>query len=483
MNAGKPRVLLTGATGYVGGQLLKRLENAGYPVRCLARRPERVRAGAGASTEVVKGDVLDAASLGPALQGVKIAYYMVHSMGSEGSFEEKDRQAARNFGLAAAKAGVERIIYLGGLGDERERLSSHLKSRQEVGEVLRSAGVPVIEFRASIVIGPGSLSFEMIRALVERLPVMITPRWVSVPAQPIGISDLLDYLMQGAELALTESVIYEIGGPRQVSYGELMREYAKQRGLRRWMIPVPVLTPHLSSLWLGLVTPLYASVGKKLIESIRYPTVILNPKASEIFNVKPLGVKDCIAEALKIEDYEFSRMRWSEEFSAPANGPEWNGKRFGNRILDSKKITVRASMQEAFAPIRRIGGERGWYYGQWLWSIRGAIDLILGGVGLLRGRKDADAIAPGDIIDFWRVDLYEPDRRLRLAAEMKLPGRAWLDFELTNEGGDTAIRQTAIFDPVGAWGLIYWYALYPVHQLIFKGMLREIARRASPERA
>lgn len=483
MDIGKPRVLLTGATGYVGGQLLKRLEKAGYPVRCLARRPESVKGRAGASTEIVKGDVLDTASLDLALQGVKIAYYMVHSMGSEGSFEEKDRQAARNFGLAAAKAGVQRIIYLGGLGDERERLSSHLKSRHEVGEVLRSAKVPVIEFRASIVIGSGSLSFEMIRALVERLPVMITPRWVAVPAQPIGILDLLEYLIQAAELNAAESAVYEIGGPRQVSYGELMHEYAKQRGLKRWMIPVPVLTPHLSSLWLGLVTPLYASVGKKLIESIRYPTVIRDPKASEVFNVKPRWVTDCIAEALKIEDQEYSAMRWSDEFSSPAKGHEWSGKRSGNRIVDSKKIAVCASAQEAFAPIRSIGGKNGWYYGQWLWNIRGAIDLILGGVGLSRGRSDPDAISPGDILDFWRVDLYEPDRRLRLAAEMKLPGRAWLDFELTDEGAETGIRQTAIFDPVGVWGLVYWYALYPVHQLIFRGMLREIARRASVGKA
>jgi uncharacterized protein YbjT (DUF2867 family) len=262
-------VLLTGATGYVGGRLLKRLESLGIPVRCLARRPEFLRPRTLPETQVVAGDVLNPASLTDAFQAVDTAFYLVHAMGSVHRFEEEDRQAAHNFGAAARSAGVRRIIYLGGLGEECEQLSPHLRSRHEVGAILRSSGVPVIEFRASVILGSGSLSFEMIRSLVERLPVMVTPRWVRAPAQPIAIGDVLRYLVAALDHPVRESRIYEIGGPDRVSYGELMKEYARQRGLRRFIIPVPVLTPRLSSLWLGLVTPLYARVGRALIESIR----------------------------------------------------------------------------------------------------------------------------------------------------------------------------------------------------------------------
>ena len=268
------RILLTGASGYVGGRLLQLLEQQGYRVRCLARRPAVVQQKAGPGTEVVAGDVLDRASLDAALQGMQAAFYMVHSMGSSGSFEAADRQAALNFGAAAQAAGVQRIIYLGGLGDDSVRLSAHLRSRQEVGQILRQFGVPVLEFRASIVLGSGSLSFEMIRSLVEHLPVMITPKWVKVPAQPIAIDDLLEYLLAALSLPVAEYRVFEIGGADQVSYADIMREYARQRKLRLRMLPVPVLTPFLSSLWLGFITPLYARIGRKLIESIVHPTVV-----------------------------------------------------------------------------------------------------------------------------------------------------------------------------------------------------------------
>ncbi len=479
MSAIISRILLTGATGYVGGRLLKRLERAGYPVRCLARRPEFLKDRVGSSTEVVRGDALDAASLSAAMRDVGIAYYLVHSMGSDGSFEDKDRRSAENFGRAAREAGVRRVIYLGGLGNEDDDLSAHLASRHEVGKILRASVPEVAEFRASIVIGSGSLSFEMVRALVERLPVMVTPRWVSVPSQPIGITDLLDYLVQAAEIPLSGSEIFEIGGPEQVSYGDIMRDYARQRGLRRWMIRVPVLTPRLSSLWLGLVTPLYARVGKKLIESIRHPTVVRDGRAAQRFNVKPQGVSEAIAAALRNEDQEFSETLWSDAVSSSGGSSDWGGTRVGNRIVDSKSAVVRASAEQAFAPIRKIGGARGWYCGQWLWQLRGFLDLLVGGVGLRRGRRDPEALKVGDALDFWRVEAYEPNRRLRLAAEMKLPGRAWLEFEVTESPEGSVIRQTAIFDPVGLWGLMYWYALYPVHQLIFSGMLREIVRQAA----
>ncbi|MFM8580135.1 MAG: NAD(P)H-binding protein, partial [Planctomycetaceae bacterium] len=292
------RVLLTGATGYVGGRLLPLLEQAGVRVRCLARRPESLRSKVGPETEVIAGDVFDEASLDRALAGVDTAYYLVHSMGATGDFEQEDRRAAESFARAATRAGVKRIVYLGGLGSRDQNLSKHLRSRQETGDVLRTADVQVIEFRASIVIGSGSLSFEMIRALTERLPVMICPKWVQVLAQPIAIEDLLQYLVAALDLPSGPSQVFEIGGPDQVSYGQIMREYARQRGLRRWLIPVPLLTPYLSSLWLGLVTPLYARVGRKLVESLRNPTLVSNNLAESIFEIRPRGVADAIARAL-----------------------------------------------------------------------------------------------------------------------------------------------------------------------------------------
>ena len=295
-------ILLTGATGYVGGRLLKAMESTDYQLRCLARHPESLRLKVANKTEVVEGDVLNTRILRPALKGVQTAYYLVHSMGSAGDFEDEDREGAQNFAAAAREAGVERIIYLGGLGDSQNTLSPHLRSRHEVGQILRESGIPVIEFRASIVIGSGSLSFEMIRALTERLPIMIAPRWVETLAQPIAIEDLVDYLVAAAELPVECSQIYEIGGADQVSYGEIMREYARQRGLLRVIIPVPVLTPRLSSLWLGLVTPLYARVGRKLIDSLRHQTTIQDPSAFRVFNIRPRGIREAIARALHNED-------------------------------------------------------------------------------------------------------------------------------------------------------------------------------------
>ena len=473
--------LVTGATGYVGGRLRLRLESEGRPVRCLVRRRERLASRVGEGTEVVEGNALDPESLGPALAGVETAYYLIHSMGSDREFEEEDRAAAHNFGGAARRAGVRRIIYLGGLG-HGEDLSPHLKSRHEVGMVLRESGVPVLELRASIVIGSGSLSFEMIRALVERLPIMITPRWVEIQAQPIAVDDLLDYLVAALDVPLAESRVLEIGGADRVSYGDLMREYADQRGLRRWMIRVPLLTPRLSSLWLGLVTPLYARVGRKLIESIKHPTVVTDPAALDFFPVRPRGMRDAIAAAIRNEEREIAESRWYDAFSSGGVDRDWSGVRFGNRLVDSRTRAVDVGPEEAFAPIRRIGGETGWYAHDWLWRLRGFLDLLVGGVGVRRGRPAPDEIHVGDALDFWRVEAYEPGRLLRLAAEMKVPGRAWLEFEVVPRAGGATIRQTALFDPVGLSGLIYWYVLLPVHRVVFSGMLENIARAAGGDR-
>jgi uncharacterized protein YbjT (DUF2867 family) len=474
-------ILVAGATGYVGGRLTAVLERAGRRVRCLGRRPEALHGRLAAGTEVVQGDCLDSTSLRVALEGVDIAYYLVHSMGSASDFAALDRHAARNFGHAARVAGVRRIVYLGGLGEAVADLSHHLRSRHETGEILRECGIPVVEFRASIVIGSGSLSFEMVRALVERLPVMICPKWVSVPTQPIGVEDVIAYLMASLDLPDGTSGIYEIGGPDVVSYGDIMQEYARQRGLRRWLVRVPVLTPHLSSLWLGLVTPLYARVGRKLIDSLRNPTTVSSDQAQHAFPIRPRSLRDAIARAISLEDAEQAATRWSDALSAAAIRPRtWGGVRFGARIVDSQAVTVEASPEEAFAPVRRIGGSSGWYFGNFLWRLRGFLDLMVGGIGMRRVRRDPEVPQPGDALDCWRVEAYEPNRLLRLVAEMKLPGRAWLQFEVTPQaGGRSQIRQTAIFDPAGLAGLLYWYALYPMHAIIFRGMLARIAAKAA----
>ena len=473
-----PLVLLTGATGYIGGRLLDALENANVRVRCLARRPEFLKSRVSAGIEVVKGDCLDQASLLSALAGVHTSYYLVHSMGSSGKFEEEDRRAARNFATASRQQGVRRIIYLGGLGANEQPLSPHLRSRQEVADMLRSSEIPTIEFRASIVIGSGSLSFEMIRALVQRLPVMICPRWVNVKAQPIAVEDVIAYLTAALELPGEQSSTFEIGGSDHVSYGDIMQEYARQCGLRRWMIPVPVLTPRLSSLWLGLVTPIYARVGRKLVDSMRHSTLVRDKSALTVFNVKPKGLKEAIERGLRNEDRQFALTRWSDALSSSGKSQSWGGVQFGTRLVDSRTAQVSVSPHLAFAPVEKIGGANGWYFANILWWLRGALDLLAGGVGLRRGRRDPHTLAAGDTLDFWRVESVQSDRRLNLVAEMKVPGRAWLQFEVEPNIRGSVIRQTAIFDPAGLGGLVYWYALYPIHRWIFNGMLRSIATTA-----
>jgi uncharacterized protein YbjT (DUF2867 family) len=482
-NRARKRILLTGATGYVGGRLLKELEKRGYLVRSISRRPEHLKNRASDQTEIVQGDLLDAGSLKPALKDVDVAYYLVHSMGSKGGFEEQDRQAAANFSSAAHDAEVKRIIYLGGLSANTKTLSPHLRSRLEVGRILRESGVPAVEFQASIIIGSGSLSFELIRNLVERLPVMITPKWVRVKAQPIFIDDVLRYLTGAIDVPLEESRVYEIGGADITSYSGIMKEYARQRGLQRLMIPVPLLTPWLSSLWLNLITPVYARIGRKLIDSIRHPTVVKNDDALKDFDFRPVGIREAISKVLRKEEQHTNETRWSDALSSTGPGLTWGGVKFGNRLVDHRSLTVRATPEAAFAPIKRIGGETGWYYGNWLWRLRGFIDYIFGGVGLRRGRRDPERLRVGESVDFWRVEEYEPDKRLRLFAEMRLPGRAWLEFEVRPVANGTEIHQTAIFDPLGSMGHIYWYVLYPIHERIFSGMLKRIAREASKSSA
>ena len=472
-------VLVTGATGYIGGRLVPVLEAAGVRLRCLARRPAELASRVSKTTEIVAGDLFDPESLERALTGIDVAYYLVHSMGAHGDYLEKDRVAARHFGDAARRAGIRRIVYLGGLATGDDALSKHLRSRLETGEELRKSGVPVVEFRASVVIGSGSLSFELIRALVERLPIMICPRWVSTLAQPIGIDDVLAYLAAARDLPGDESRTFEIGGADQASYGDVMREYARQRGLKRVMISVPFLTPRLSSLWLGLVTPVYARVGRELIAGLKNRSVVTDGSALAVFPIRPVGLSEAIGRAIRYENRAFALTRWSDaRSSGGAPRRPLDEARFGNRLVDQRRVHVRVDADRAFDPIAKIGGARGWYFGTWLWGVRGAADLLVGGVGLRRGRRDPDAPAVGDTLDFWRVEAYEPGRRLRLAAEMKVPGRAWLEFQVEPAAGGAIVHQTAVFEPVGLSGLVYWYALLPVHAVMFGGMLRAIAQRA-----
>jgi len=471
------RILLTGATGYIGGRLLPRLVAEGHEVRCLLRHPSHLRDGG--NVERVAGDVFDPESLRKALSGMETAYYLVHSMGSTGDFEERDGVAARNFATAAENAGLKRIIYLGGLAQDDENLSPHLRSRHEVGNILRHSKVPTLELRASIILGSGSLSFEMVRALVERLPVMVAPKWVETKAQPIAVDDVIRYLLESLTVSLPASRVFEIGGEDQVSYGDLMREYSRQRKLKRHLIPVPFLSPKLSSLWLGLVTPLYARIGRKLIDSIRCETIVTKREATyREFQTRPIDFRTAIRLALKNEDREFSQTRWSDAISSSGEPSQWGGYRFGTRLVDSRTRHVSVPPKKAFEPIQKIGGRTGWYYGNWLWRLRGWIDIPVGGVGLRRGRRHPLDLSEGDALDFWRVEKVEPGRILRLQAEMKVPGRAWLEFEVTAEGTGSRIRQTAIFDPKGLGGLLYWYGIYPLHVLIFRGMIDRIARYA-----
>lgn len=477
MSSPTPSILLTGATGYVGGRLLRLFQEEGRAVRCLARSPERLADRITETTEVVEGDVLDPESLEGAFDGIRCAYYLIHALGAKKGFEEQELAGARHFADAAGRAGVERIIYLGGLGSEEETLSPHLHTRHEVGRILRESGATVLEFRASIILGSGSLSFEMIRALTEHLPFMITPRWVQVKAQPISIRNVLAYLTEAAELDLQGHEIFEIGGTEQLTYRELMEEFARRRGLKRVMIPVPVLTPRLSSLWLGLVTPVYARIGRKLIDSIEHPTVVTSDRAAKRFpDIEPVSAGEAIEQALQNEDRDFAETYWSDSLSSTGLQPSYGGVRYGSRLIDFRELEVAADPETCFAQLELLGGENGWPTCNILWRIRGAIDLLLGGVGMRRGRPDRP-LRVGDPIDFWRVEKLERPRRLLLKAEMKVPGRAWLEFEVNPADAGSKLSQSAIFDPKGIFGLAYWYGIYPIHGLIFRLMVLNLKRR------
>ena len=470
------KILITGASGYIGNRLLDELLDTGHELFSMARRPDQFKAAYPKPHNVRYGDTQDYESLVKALKDIDIAFYLVHSLAENKNFIESEKQSALNFVKAAELNNVKRIIYLGGLFDENTRLSLHLKSRKEVGDIIRQSRIPSITFRASIILGSGSLSYELIRNLTERLPIMITPKWVRKLAQPIGIRDVLTYLKDSISLEINDHMIFEIGGSDRVSYSDIMREYAKQRGLKRIIIPVPILSPKISSLWLSLITPLYAKIGKKLIHSITSATVVKTEEQTyKYFPFKPLSMSESIARTLEQEDKDFLKSHWASSYSSSNYSDSWVEESAGNKLIYTKKIRINLPLSAAFYPIQVIGGKNGWYYADWIWRIRGFIDILFGGPGTRRGRKHPFNLNEGDFLDWWRVLHVNAPEQLRLFAEMKLPGRAWLDFSLKTTSDDVSeLCISAIFEPKGLFGRLYWYSLYPIHFFIFSGLLRKI---------
>jgi uncharacterized protein YbjT (DUF2867 family) len=480
---GKPLILVTGATGYIGGRLVPRLIEDGYRVRCLVRDPGRLQGRAWEhQVEIVAGDALQPESLPGALEGVSAAYYLIHSMTLGKDYQERDQRAASNFGQAARRVSVEHIIYLGGLGDPESMLSDHLLSRHSTGEALRQSGAPVIEFRAAMIVGSGSLSFEMMRYLTERLPVIICPRLVYTRTQPIAISDMLAYLIAALEIDGSANQIIEVGGAEVLTYQDMMLGYARERGLKRVLIPVPVPTALLFSNWIFIDTPIPAGVALPLIESLRNENIVHSEAARQLFpGIHPMGYAEAVRVAL--EQLEAGRVEtaWSDALITSQGDiqPKIMESHEG-MIMENRQLVVAAPPRAIFQTFTGLGGSRGWLYLNWAWQLRGVIDLVFGGVGLRRGRRDPQEVRVGDAVDFWRVEAVEPDRLLRLRAEMKLPGRAWLQFQIhTLPNGQPVLQQTAYFAPKGLLGFLYWYLLYPLHSLIFSGMIRKIADQAS----
>ncbi|MDE2824327.1 MAG: SDR family oxidoreductase [Chloroflexota bacterium] len=478
----QPTILVTGATGYIGGRLVPRLVEEGRRVRVLVRSRDRVLSRPWfEQVEVVVGDALDPQTLTEALTGVDTAYYLIHSMSRGPRFHEVDMRAARAFGQAAKEAGVSRIIYLGGLGDPEANLARHLRSRQESGQALREGGVPVTEFRAAVIVGSGSISFEMIRYLVERLPVMVCPKWIYSRIQPIAVDDLLEYLVSALNTPESVGRIIEIGGSDTTTYRGLMLGYARARGLKRLLLPVPVLTPRLSSYWVHWMTPIPAGIAVALVDGLRNNVVVTDDRARTLFpHIAPKDYASAIDSVLKDLDEGRIDTAWSDAAGTAATSQEQVRLESRNGlILERRSRNVAAQPRQVFRVFTGIGGNRGWYFANWAWRIRGMIDRLLGGAGLRRGRRHPDHLRVGDALDFWRVEALEADRMVRLRAEMKLPGSAWLQYE-ARQGPDntTQLVQTAAFDPRGLAGLAYWYVLYPFHAWIFGGLVNSIARRA-----
>ena len=476
-------ILVSGATGYVGGRLIPRLLEAGYRVRCLVRDPGRLQGHAWlGQVEVVQGDVLVPETLVPAMQGVAVAYYLIHGMQGGKVYAERDMLAARNFGQAAEAAGLERIIYLGELFDPTARLSPYLRSRHETGYILRQGRVPVTEFRAGMILGSGSVLFEMIRYLSEREPLLVCPRWFFSRAQPVAIRNVLDYLVAALEKPESVGRLIEIGGPDLLTYAEMLMGYAKERGLKRVLVGTPFYFPRLSAYWVHMITPVTYNAVLPLIEGLNADSVVHNNLAGQVFpEVQLLDFRTAVHLALgRIENHNVETS-WSDALVTSAGDvrPYVFSMQEG-MFVEQRQRLVDLPAELVFRSYAGIGGQRGWMYMDWAWAIRGWMDKVVGGVGLRRGRRDPDEIRTGESLDFWRVELVRPGRQMRLQAEMKVPGKAWLEFKSDpQENGQTLLTTTAYFDARGLAGLLYWYAMWPFHKFIFDGLTLKIAERAA----
>ncbi|MGO8870952.1 MAG: SDR family oxidoreductase [Acidimicrobiales bacterium] len=479
-----PHVLVTGASGYIGGRLVRRLRSRGVRVRCVAREVEHLE-GRWPGVEIVQGDLADPNEARRALDGIDVAYYLVHSMASGEGYPGRDRQIAETFASAAREAGVNRIVYLGGLGSPTQILSDHLTSRQEVGRVLATSGLRVIEFRAAVVVGSGSVGFEMIRYLTERLPVMITPRWLDRSCQPIGVRNVLEYLIEALDHPGAEGV-YEIGGSEVLSYRDMMAEYARIRSLHRVILPFPVPHPEWSSRFIDIVTPIPYAIVQPLVASMQTEVVVRDPRALNEFGVRPMSFRAALELALTRVTNEEVETTWASSLAS------FSGHRAHHRklavhegmLLERHWAHCSASPEIVYAVVCALGGEDGWPAGNALWQMRGLIDRVFGGVGMRRGRRHPRDLRVGEPLDFWRVEALEAPHLVRLRAEMKLPGTAWLQFEVRPNSDGSRIEQTAFFDPHGLLGYLYWYTFLPFHRFIFPGLIRAVCLRAetkSPE--
>lgn len=475
--------LVTGVTGYIGGRLVPELLEEGYAVRVLSRDASRLQGRRWSErVEVVEADVLKPDTLPAAFESIDVAYYLIHSMSgkSNSGFHERDIQAARNFGHAAKMQNVDRIIYLGGLGDPNDELSQHLSSRQQVGKILRESGVSVTEFRAAIVVGSGSKSFEMVRYLTDRLPVMICPKWVYSKVQPIAIRNVLQYLVLAIQKPETRDEIIEIGGSSVITYADMMHIYAQINGLKRLLIPVPVLSPTLSSHWVHWMTPIPASLARPLIEGLKNDVIVQDDKAKRLFpEISLLSYQKAVELAINRIDTEEVETTWNDSLIS-STGDEPAVILGTNQGLNIERRTrkVNADQRSVYEMFTSLGGDKGWLTFEWAWKLRGILDRMVGGVGFRRGRRHPTELRVGDVLDFWRVEAIKPNQLLRLRAEMKVPGRAWLEFQAIEDGPQTKLVQTAYFAPKGLFGLLYWYGLYPFHALIFSRMINQIAKDA-----
>ena len=473
------RVAIAGSTGYIGGRLAPRLLESGFSIRCLVRSPRKLEGrdwSENPGVEVRTANLSDQSSLTEALTGCEAAFYLIHSMVSAGEeYARHDLELATTFAAAAHDAGVARIVYLGGLGETGAGLSEHLSSRRDVEAALASTGVPVTVLRAAMIVGSGSASFEILRYLVHRLPVMITPKWVSTPCQPIAVENVLIYLLGVLNVPETTGGTFDIGGSEVLPYREIMRIMADELGLpKRWIIPVPILTPRLSSYWIHLVTPLSNRIARPLAEGLKNEVVCREDRITHLIPQRLLSVREAIHAALSQVEQQLVETNWSMAGPMPGD-PDWSG---GTVFRDTREITIDAPATAVYRAVCRLGGTRGWY-ADWLWKIRGWMDHLAGGPGLRRGRRDPNTLRYGDALDFWRVVGLDRDRQLSLRAEMRLPGEALLDFKIEPIAENKCrLHQTALFEPRGLFGLVYWYGVLPFHGIVFRGMLSGIERDA-----